>query len=239
VTLPIDSAERTNTLTDGFTHEPLRERVAVVLREAILDGALPPGTALIEKVIAEDLQISRAPVREAIRMLSQEGLVESVPYKGSHVRRLSARDVTEVYSMRGLLERFAARRVLEAAGAASPAGAGDALAPLRAACDAMQRCAEADDLKGLSAADERFHRALIDLAGHALLFDMWSLIGLRARHVMGLRNAQLRAPLRVVANHREILQALTEGDLERSLALITAHIDAGAQLILDDWQDGA
>ena len=230
-----DSTESGPSLTDGFSHEPLRQRVADVLREAILDGALRPGAPLVEKVIADDLDISRAPVREAIRMLAQEGLVESVPYKGSSVRRLSARDVTEVYSMRGLLERFAARRILEQA----PGPAHDRLGPLRDACDAMQARAEADDLKGLSGADERFHRALIDLAGHELLMDLWSLIALRARHVMGLRNAQLRDPLRVAANHRTIVDALAAGDLDRSLALITAHVEAGAQLILDDWEDAA
>jgi DNA-binding GntR family transcriptional regulator len=220
-------------LHDGFSHEPLRQRVADVLREAILDGVLPPGAALVEKAIADDLDISRAPVREAIRMLSQEGLVDSVPYKGSTVRRLSARDVTEVYSMRGLLERFAARRILEAA------GAGPELGPLREACDEMQRCAEADDLKGLSGADQRFHAALIDLADHELLRDMWSLIALRARHVLGLRNAQLRDPLRVAANHRAIVDALAAGDVDRSLALITAHVESGAQLLLDEWVDAA
>jgi DNA-binding GntR family transcriptional regulator len=234
VTQPPDSIERAP-LHDGFSHEPLRQRVADVLREAILDGVLAPGAPLIEKAIADDLDISRAPVREAIRMLSQEGLVESVPYKGSTVRRLSARDVTEVYSMRGLLERFAARRVLDHAGA----DPGARLGPLRDACDDMQRCAEADDLKGLSSADQRFHRALIDLAGHELLLDMWSLIALRARHVMGLRNAQLRDPLRVAANHRAIVDALAAGDADGTLALITAHVQSGAQLILDDWDDAA
>ena len=179
-------------------------------------------------------------------MLSQEGLVESVPYKGSSVRRLDARDVTEVYSMRVLLERFAVRRILStdapggaAEGARQGAAAVDRLEPLRAALDAMQLCAEADDIKGLSAADERFHRTLIELADHDLLMDMWSLISLRARHAMGLRNAQLRAPLQVVANHRDILDALAADDLGRSLELITAHIDSGAQLILDDWQGPA
>ncbi len=228
---PPDSAERGPSLTSGFTHDTLRQRVADVLREAILGGTLAPGAPLVEKAIADELDISRAPVREAIRMLSQEGLVESVAYKGSSVRRLDARDVTEVYSMRGLLERFAVRRIL-----AADAAPGERLAPLRAACDDMQACADEDDLKGLSAADERFHRALIGLADHDLLTDVWSLISLRARHAMGLRNAQLRAPLRVVANHRDIVDALAADDLERSLALITDHIDSGAQLILDEWR---
>jgi DNA-binding GntR family transcriptional regulator len=222
---------RSSGIGSGFSHEPLRERVADVLRAAILDGTLAPGSALVEKAIAADLDISRAPVREAIRMLAQEGLVDSVPYKGSSVRKLSARDVTEVYSMRGLLERYAIRRLLSEPG--------DAIRRLYDVCDAMQRSAEADDLKGLSEHDERFHRTLIEQADHDLLLDLWGLIGLRARHIMGLRNAQLRDPLRVAANHRAIVDAIASGDLDRSLALMTAHVESGAQLILDDWQDSA
>lgn len=216
---------------DGFSHEPLRARVAAVLRAAILDGSLPPGAPLIEKAIAEDLEISRAPVREAIRMLSQEGLVESVAYKGSRVRVPSSRDVIEVYSIRGLLERFAVRRIL-----ASSGSGGDSLATLCAVCDAMEQRAAADDLRGVSAEDERFHRTLIELADHELLLDLWSHIALRARHIMGLRNAQLRDARQVAANHRTIVAALASGDLEETLRLVSGHIDAGAQLILDDWQ---
>ena len=231
MTQPDMQAERGASFSDGFSHEPLRARVAAVLRTAILDGSLPPGTPLIEQAIAEDLDISRAPVREAIRTLSQEGLVESVAYKGSRVRVPSSRDVTEVYSMRGLLERFAVRRIL-----ASAATDGDRLAELCAVCDAMEGRAAADDLRGVSAEDERFHRTLIRLADHDLLLDLWSHIALRARHIMGLRNAQLRDPRQVAANHRAIVASLASGDLEGTLRLVSGHIDAGAQLILDDWQ---
>lgn len=215
---------------DKFSHEPLRYRVAALLREAIFEGSLPPGTSLVEQAIAEDLEISRAPVREAIRTLSEEGLVESVPYKGTRVYRLTESDVTGVYSMRGLLEGFAVRQMLS-----KPVL--EPLAVLRSACDEMQLCAEADDLKGLSAADELFHRSIIEHAGHALLLEMWTLIGIRARHIMGLRNAQLEAPFQVVANHVEMVEALEDNDLELALKLVDAHVESGAQLILDDWND--
>jgi len=234
VTQPAERSDRSSSLLEGFSHEPLRERVADVLRAAIFDGALPPGAPLIEKAIAADLDISRAPVREAIRVLSQEGLVESVAYKGSSVRRPTSRDVNEVYALRGLFERFAVRRIL-----ANPDGLEDRLRGLVAACDEMNACASAGDLKGLSAADERFHRNLIALAENDLLATMWSLIALRAQHIMGLRNAQLRDFPRVAANHRAIVDALAANDLSLALELVTAHVEAGAQLALDDWQGQA
>jgi DNA-binding GntR family transcriptional regulator len=225
---PADPDVQTHAYAEGFSHEPLRSRVATVIREAILSGSLLPGAPLIEKTIAEDLEISRAPVREAIRMLAKEGLVESIPYKGSRVRVLHARDVHEVYSMRGLLERYAVRQVL----AADPAVD---LAALDAACVAMEAAAQAGDAQALTAADERFHEALIALPDHELLLGMWNLIELRARHVMALRNVQIGDLGIVAANHRAIVAALRGGDLERTLRLVTEHVESGAQLILEDW----
>lgn len=215
---------------EGFSHEPLRHRVATVIRDAILSGSLLPGAPLIEKTIAEDLDISRAPVREAIRTLAKEGLVESIPYKGSRVRVLHARDVHEVYSMRGLLERYAVRQVLSADRRVD-------LAPLDAACAAMEDAADARDALALTAADQRFHEALIALPDHELLLGMWNLIELRARHAMALRNVQIGDLNVVAANHRAIVAALRAGDLERTLHLVTEHVESGAQLILEDWGD--
>ncbi len=213
---------------EGFSHEPLRLRVATVIRDAILSGSLLPGAPLVEKAIAEDLDISRAPVREAIRTLAKEGLVESIPYKGSRVRVLHARDVHEVYSIRGLLERYAVRQVL----AAEPAVD---LTPLDTACAAMEAAAAAGDAQALTAADERFHEGLIALPDHELLLGIWNLIELRARHAMALRNVQMGDLGVVAANHRAIVAALRAGDLDRTLRLVTEHVDSGAQLILDDW----
>lgn len=213
---------------EGFDHQPLRHRVANVLRDAILNGRLLPGSPLVEKTIAADLEISRAPVREAIRTLSKEGLVESVPYRGSHVRRMSARDIEEIYSLRGLLERYAVESAL--AGGSPPA-----LAPLEAACATMAAAAAIGDWRALNEADQRFHRALIALANHELLLGLWQQIELRARHAMALRNGQLGDPEAVAANHQAIVDALGAGDVVRSVRLVTEHVASGAQLILDDW----
>ncbi len=228
MTQTADPNAQPSAYAEGFSHEPLRLRVATVIREAILSGSLLPGAPLIEKTIAEDLEISRAPVREAIRTLAKEGLVESIPYKGSRVRVLHARDVHEVYSMRGLLERYAVRQIL----AADPTVD---LAPLDAACEAMESAAALGDARALTAADERFHEALIALPDHELLLGMWNLIELRARHVMALRNVQIGDLGMVAANHRAIVAALRAGDLQGTLRLVTEHFDSGAQLILEDW----
>ncbi len=224
-------SDSTAAYAEGFRHEPLRNRVATVLRDAILDGTLLPGDSLVETTIADDLDISRAPVREAIRMLSEEGLVESVPYKGSRVRRLTSRDVQEVYAIRGLLERFA----LELA---FTRGRVDTTA-LQAACEEMDAAATQGDARLLNDADERLHRSLIELADHDLLLSLWNQIEMRARQIMALRNDQMGDPATVAANHRAIVAAIAKGDAKCAMGLLDEHVASGARLVLDDWEDPA
>ncbi len=85
----------------------LREQLVIVLRKAILEAALPPGERLVETSLAEQLGVSRGPLREAIRQLVEEGLVDQTPFTGTVVRSLSVEDIQEMYSFRILLESFA------------------------------------------------------------------------------------------------------------------------------------
>lgn len=87
--------------------ETLREQSLEALREAIITGTLAPGSKLVEARLAETLAVSRGPLREAIRQLAEEGLVEHIPYRGAYVRRLTTRDLEEMYSYRTTLETFA------------------------------------------------------------------------------------------------------------------------------------
>ena len=92
----------------------IREQSLDSLREAILSGELKPGQALTEMDLARQLGVSRAPIREALRILNSEGLVETIPYRGTTVTRLSRVDIEEIYSMRMLLESYALERVMAA-----------------------------------------------------------------------------------------------------------------------------
>lgn len=85
----------------------LRERLVAVLRRAVLEATLPPGSRLVETKLAEQLGVSRGPLREAIFELVKEGLLEQIPFRGTVVRSLSVEDIQEIYSFRTLLESFA------------------------------------------------------------------------------------------------------------------------------------
>jgi DNA-binding GntR family transcriptional regulator len=99
-----------NKTFEGISNVPLRQKIVDVLRDAILSGELKPGQALVETTLASQLGVSRAPLREALRTLGKDGLVETVPYRGTTVKTLSRKDVEEIYSLRGLHEAFAAER---------------------------------------------------------------------------------------------------------------------------------
>ncbi|MEX2500912.1 MAG: GntR family transcriptional regulator [Trueperaceae bacterium] len=213
-----------------FTNAPLRLRIASVLRDAILEGDLRPGAPLTETALAEQLEVSRAPVREAIRILAKEGLIDSEPYRGSRVRTLDRRDVEEVYSLRGLHESFAVERIVQGS-------APDGLDDLTEICERMRRHADAGDMRAVSAEDERFHRRMIELADHTLLASIWAQLSLRVRQIMSLRNLQIEDPHRVAENHVLIVEALRSKQLDVALERVRDHVREGTQLVIDGWSD--
>ena len=89
-------------------YRPLRDVVSDVLRQAIKDGVLKPGERLMEIRLAEELGVSRTPIREAIRKLEQEGFVVMVPRRGTYVADISLKDISQVFEIRGALEELAA-----------------------------------------------------------------------------------------------------------------------------------
>ncbi|MGZ9810833.1 GntR family transcriptional regulator [Pseudoroseicyclus sp. H15] len=195
-------------------HVPLRVQVADRIRAAILSGRLKPGEPLVETALAEQMTVSRAPIREAIQILENDGLVETIAYKGKRVKPLTAREVEEIYSLRSAYEVMAVRRIIERGADAS------ALRPL---CDEMQRAAEADDLEALTAADEAFHRTLIQIADHDLLLASWRNLYLRIHQIMALRMRHRPTLAEIAANHSPIVDALEAQDKELAMKLIADH----------------
>lgn len=193
---------------------PLRVQVADRLRTAILNGRLRPGAPLVETALAEQMNVSRAPIREAIQILENDGLVETIAYKGKRVKPLTPREVEEIYSLREIYEVMAVRRIIER-------GADAGL--LRAPCAAMRKAADEGDFEALIAADEAFHRTLIEIADHDLLCASWKNLYLRIHQIMALRNRELPQLHEIAGNHPPIVDALEAGDMERAVRLIAEH----------------
>lgn len=196
---------------------PLRVQVAERLRSAIVTGRLRPGEALTETALAEQLRVSRAPIREAIQDLENDGLVETVPYRGKRVKPLTVREVSEIREMRQHFEVMAVRRIVE--------GGADVDA-LWAPCRAMEAAAEAGDRDALIAADEAFHRTLIRLSDHQLLAQLWAGLYLRIHQIMSLRNDRDVVLADIAGTHPPIVEALETGDVAGAVRLVSEHFDA-------------
>lgn len=200
----------------------LRQEVLVALRTAILNGDLAPGARLLEADVATRMGVSRAPVREALRQLEQEGLVESFAHRGAVVTGLPEDEVDAIYELRALIETKAMERVCIAA---TP----EQIAELDALVAQMQDALTREDLTHVGELDLRFHSHVIELSGFSLLRHIWtSLDGLvRARSVQVLSGPGEAAAYFVqesVTSHARLVDAIRAHDAPLGMARITEHI---------------
>jgi DNA-binding GntR family transcriptional regulator len=198
--------------------EPARRRglsneVADAIRAAIFDGRYPPGSPLREVELAEALEVSRGPVREALQQLEREGLVRTGWHRGATVAELSTQDVAELDSLRGALEVLAVRRVVD--------GAAD-LSAIEQAAEAMERARTPHEMVQL---DIEFHDAVYAAAGHSRLAQAWQAIRSQV-HLFLLTRVEVSTDgyLDLVrSEHRALVDALRGGDVEGALRLFAVH----------------
>jgi DNA-binding GntR family transcriptional regulator len=197
------------------------ERAYDYVKSRLLDGRFPGGTLLSENDIASRLGVSRTPVRQAFVQLEAEELLELYPKRGALVVPISASEADDVLEARLLIEQHAVRRLR-----VTPA----LLAELREAV-AEQEATIDDDAKGFGFADRRFHRAIVEAAGNALLARQYD--QLRDRHQRIAATAVASDPARwgrFIAEHRGIVEALERGDSEVAAELMGAHLEAAHEL---------
>jgi len=146
-------------------HKPLKERVYKLLKESILNGDLEPGQKLSQDWLANQMKVSRMPIRQAIERLRTEGLIENVPYKESKVANLSRKDIEETYDVRALLESYSARlavgkiRVID-------------LNELREINKKMEESFFEKDNKKLNIYNRKFHLTIYKRSGNNRLYNI-------------------------------------------------------------------
>jgi DNA-binding GntR family transcriptional regulator len=209
-------------VTDGeLASASLVELAVARLSREILSGGSDPGERLIEEQLTRRFGISRAPLREALRLLAQQGLVEHVPRRGVRVATLSDRDVHELYEVRDILEQHAVRTAF--GGVAKPD-----LSGVVAAVDAMRAAAGRGDRLDIADAHRRFHGAVVALAGNRQLAMAHESVLLKIQLFMALnlrREADSHAgdPLGGVHRHERVQEALGDGDPERIIDALASH----------------
>ncbi|MEO7391122.1 MAG: GntR family transcriptional regulator [Ramlibacter sp.] len=200
-----------------LVHNSLHHEVAAQLRDRIFAGELMPGTFLDEARLAEQLSISRTPLREALKVLTAEGLVRHEPRRGCFVNEVTERDLDEIFPVIALLEGRCAR---EAALNASDAD----LVALEALHDKLSRHAKARRISDYYAANFAIHEALITLANNRWLAQV---IGDLRKILKLARLQQLRAPGRLdqsLSEHLAVFAALKARDPEGAEAAMRTHL---------------
>ncbi|HLZ27573.1 MAG TPA: GntR family transcriptional regulator [Chloroflexota bacterium] len=196
---------------------PLSEEAYDALRAAILGGRLQPGARIVEADIARQMATSRSPVREAVRKLEHEGLLEYVPRRGTIVVGLSPDDVADAYQLRAHLEAYGARL-------AATRASEEQLARLLEMIERMRGCASSNDLEGLVAADVEFHRSVCDASGSPRLLQAWETLNpARWTLVSGLRATDLSLE-QIAERHWPILAALRSHKPDHAETIIRSHI---------------
>jgi DNA-binding GntR family transcriptional regulator len=217
-----------------FVRPPtLTATVAEHIREAIVRGQFIPGAPLHEVELSKSLGISRGTVREALRHLQDENLIDIIPHQGAFVAKLSPRKAWEIYTLRAQLEPYAVRLAME-----RNAYRRQDLDSLNVLVRRLGNLEQQGDLEQqgnlieIISTDMEFHRVMCERSEHTLVIDM--LRGLRFQTRLFILNTMLyRSDLeRDELTHRSILNAISAGDPMRAEACVHRHIiDAGTYLI--------
>jgi DNA-binding GntR family transcriptional regulator len=216
-------------------HPPLARTAsstaAEMIRQAIMDGRLPPGQRLTEERLARELGISRTPVREALKVLQSEGLVDAAPNRSATVRAYEPGDLEDMYQLRALLEGYAARR---AAGRLSD----EKLLALRASCERFEAMSPADDLREVVRENFVFHNMILEAAGSTRLSGM-------VRQVVELplvyKSYVWYSPEQARISqhyHRQITRALERRDAERAELVMKEHVLEARDVLIAHIEEG-
>ena len=196
------------------------------LKDAVLSDPAMQGRFVNEQALADEIGVSRTPIREALLLLAAEELVQLVPKRGAYIAPVGSREVRELFEIRGMIECYAARRTLELS--VVP------LERMRAELGRQRDLRAADDARAFIDCDHGFHAALVHAVDNEMLAKSYD--GLRARQIRAGIVALFRAADRretVLAEHEAIVDALAAGDPEASASAIRAHLDATQRVLLN------
>jgi len=210
-------------MTTRNQNESAADRVHHWLRARILDGTFAGGRLLSEGEVADAVQVSRTPVREAFLQLAAEDMLELYPKRGALVVSVTAAELRDVLGARALLEPWAARLV------AARSDRAGVVATLRSLTEEARRALDRQDEVSFQEADRRFHQQLIVAAGNELLAGFYA--SLRDRQLRGGMLALYNDPARgaeSMAQHDGIAAALASGDADAAAAAMTEHVNGTA-----------
>jgi DNA-binding GntR family transcriptional regulator len=196
----------------------LNQKVYQQLRRKLLRGDLAPDSQLDERQLAEELGVSRTPLREAISQLVKEGIVEHRPFRGNFVRTFSAKQVNDLYEVRKALESLAMRLAIRKLSQ-------EHLEQIRTILDEVQEALDRGDIAAYTEADRRFHQAILQITGNEPLVESLNRLAAQIQMVRILANRDPAVVERTAQERPRILAALEARDADTAAHLMEEHID--------------
>ena len=208
-------------------YKPLRDVVFENLRGAILEGKLKSGQRLMEVQLAEQLGVSRTPIREAIRKLELEGLVLMLPRKGAYVADMSFKDLIDVLEIRATLEGLAASL-------ASERRRDEDIKGLEKLAKEFEDSVKNGDIESVLKKDIEFHEYIFSLANNNKLYQLINSIWEQVHRFRVMYVSDYEASLSLVDEHNKILQAIKDGNCELAKKYATEHIEIAEQFFMEN-----
>jgi len=214
-------------IVEPICPRPLHSEVADRLRDLIVQGELEPGARLNERLLTERFGISRTPLREAIKMLASEGLVQLLPNRGAVVTAITRKSALDMFQVIGVLESLAGELACERATNEDI----DEITRLHAA---MRRHHKRRELNEYFRLNQEIHQRIIDCAGNGELADIYRRLSVRLRRARYMANYSKERWDEAMAEHEQILDALAQRHAKRLKALLATHLENKLKVI-EDW----
>lgn len=195
----------------------LHDTLVSHLRDMIIEGRLEPGTRLHEGQLGQQLGVSRTPLREAIKYLASEGLVELIPARGAIVKRFSSKDVRDMLSVLQTLEEMAGRLACEIASDAD-------IGSVRALHDRMVEHYRASDRLEYYKLNQSIHSAIVRIAGNGALAEVHAMLQMRLKRIRFVGHEGAEKWAAAVAEHEEMILALEARDPDRLAKVLGQHL---------------
>ena len=210
---------------DLQNHRPLREIVYEELKRQILIGEIAPGTRMMEVELADEMGVSRTPVREAIRKLEKEGLVSIEPRRGAYASDISIKDIVDVMEVRQDLEGMAA-------GLAAIKATKEEKEALKKATEEYRRAVETGSIDEIIKWDEAFHKRVVSCSGNKTLIQLQEL-ALRFRYIYYDDFSRFEGqPM----EHKDIVDAIISGDAEKARKSADEHISRLKEFVIKEGE---
>lgn len=216
----------------AISRRPLHEEAIDQLRDLIVRGVLEPGGRVNERLLCEQLGISRTPLREAIKLLSAEGLVELLPNRGAVIAPLDPKRLTESLSVLGALEALAGELACRQASAAQ-------VAQIRALHEEMVDMHARGDLAGYFRHNQAIHLKIVELSGNATLANTYRQLNANVRRARYMANLSKERWDEAVREHEQILKALEARDATRLKSLLEDHLAHKLASVLNAFEKAA